>query len=96
MSTITTDDVLSLARLSNIQLSDTEVESLKNDLSGILAYIDMLGELDTGDIEPTYQVNDLQNVFREDTINQGSVTRDSLISLAPESLDNQVKVPKVL
>ena len=96
MSTITTDDVLSLARLSNIQLSDTEVESLKTDLANILAYIDTLGELDTSGVEPTYQVNDLQNVFREDVIDQGVVTRENLISLAPESLDSQVKVPKVL
>lgn len=96
MSTITTDDVRSLAQLSNIQLSDQEVESLKGDIQNILAYVDMLGELDTEGVEPTYQVNSLQNVFREDVVDQGSVTREELLSIAPESLDNQVKVPKVL
>lgn len=96
MSTVTSDDVRNLAQLSNIQLSDEEAESLKVDIENILGYIDMLGEVDTGGVEPTYQVNDLRNVFREDIINQGSVTRESLISLAPESLDSQVKVPKVL
>lgn len=96
MSTVNNDDVRGLAQLSNIQLSDEEVDSLKVDIENILSYVDMLGELDTSDIEPTYQVNDLQNVFREDAVSQGAVTREDLLALAPESLDNQVKVPKVL
>jgi aspartyl-tRNA(Asn)/glutamyl-tRNA(Gln) amidotransferase subunit C len=96
MSTITTDDVLGLAQLSNIQLSDEEVDSLKTDITSILAYIDMLGELDTEGVEPTYQVNGLSNVFRADEVNQSAVTRESLLAVAPEVLDNQVKVPKVL
>lgn len=96
MSTVNNDDVRGLAQLSNIQLSDEEVESLKVDIENILTYVDMLGELDTGNVEPTYQVNDLQNVFRDDVVNQGPVTREALLALAPESLDNQVKVPKVL
>ena len=96
MSTVSSDDVRGLAQLSNIQLSDEETESLKTDIDNILAYIDMLGELDTTGVEPTYQVNDLRNVFREDVVDQGRVTRDELVSLAPESLNHQVKVPKVL
>lgn len=96
MSTITTEDVRLLAQLSNIQLSDEEVESLKEDIPNILAYVDMLGELDTEGVEPTYQVNSLENVFREDVVDQGPVTREDLLAIAPESLENQVKVPKVL
>jgi len=96
MSTITTEEVRLLAQLSNIQLSDEEVDSLKEDIPNILGYVDMLGELDTEGIEPTYQVNSLENVFREDVVDQGSVTRENLLSIAPESLENQVKVPKVL
>ena len=96
MSTISNDDVRGLAQLSNIQLSDEETESLKVDIANILTYIDMLGELDTEGVEPTYQVNGLQNVFRVDEVNQGAVKREHLLALAPESLDNQVKVPKVL
>lgn len=96
MSTITTDDVLDLAQLSNIQLGDAEAESLKKDLQEILAYVDMLGELDTAGVEPTYQVNGKKNVFRPDVVDAGAVTREALLAIAPEQLDNQVKVPKVL
>lgn len=96
MSTVSSDDVRGLAQLSNIQLSDEETESLKTDIDNILGYIDMLGELDTTGVEPTYQVNDLRNVFRDDVVEAGPVAREELISLAPESLQHQVKVPKVL
>ena len=96
MSTITQDDVQNLAQLSNIQLSSEEAASLTTDIENILTYIDMLGELDTTGVEPTYQVNNRKNVFRDDVAEQGAVTRAELLAVAPESLDNQVKVPKVL
>lgn len=96
MSTITNKDVQNLAQLSNIQLSTEEASALSADIENILTYVDMLGELDTSGVEPTYQVNDLKNVFREDVADQAGVSRADLLAIAPESLDNQVKVPKVL
>ncbi len=96
MSTITTDDVRHLAQLSNLQLADDEVENLRGDLENILGYIEQLGELDTTGVEPTYQVTGLENVWRDDEVQTSSVTRERLLSLAPEQADNSVKVPKVL
>lgn len=96
MKTITSQDVRGLAALSNIQLSAEETEALEVDIGNILSYVDMLAELDTTGVEPTYQVNGLQNVFREDVVDQGAVTREALLAIAPDTADNQVKVPKVL
>ena len=96
MSTITTDDVRHLAQLSNLQLADDEVDNLRGDLENILGYIEQLGELDTTGVEPTYQVTGLENVWRDDEVQISSVTRERLLSLAPEQADNSVKVPKVL
>ena len=96
MSTITTTDVRHLAQLSNLQLADDEVENLRGDLENILGYIEQLGELDTSGEEPTYQVTALENVWRDDEVQSSSVTRERLLSLAPEQADNSVKVPKVL
>lgn len=56
----------------------------------------MLDELDVAGVEPTYQVTDLENVWRKDEVIDGGVTREQLLSLAPETLENQVKVPQVL
>lgn len=95
-TTISRDDVLHLAKLSSLQLSDDEIESLQNDLGNILEYVKQLSELDTSGVEPTYQVTDLENVWRDDTVQQHAADREKLLVLAPDSAENQIKVPKVL
>ena len=96
MTTISTQDVLHLAQLSSLQLDESEIESLRADLEGILHYIEQLSELDTTGVEPTYQVTDLQNVWRDDVVDDYGLGRDQLLGLAPESEQQQIKVPKVL
>lgn len=93
---ISDDDVRHLAALSNINLSEKETKSLKTDLGQILAYIGQLDELDVSGVEPTYQVVDLQNVWREDEIQDYGVSREDLLVLTAEQAENQIKVPKVL
>ncbi|MDX2775855.1 Asp-tRNA(Asn)/Glu-tRNA(Gln) amidotransferase subunit GatC [Streptomyces caniscabiei] len=96
MTTISRDDVQHLAQLSSLQLSDEETDALQADISTILTYIQQLAELDTTGVEPTYQVTDLHNVWRDDTVMDTVVHREQLLALAPESAAHQVKVPKVL
>lgn len=96
MTQISRDDVLRLAQLSSLELNETEIDSLRIDISNILGYVEKLNELNTEGVEPTYQVTNLNNVWRLDKeINYG-VTREEMIARAPESSDNQIKVPKVL
>ena len=95
MTQISRDDVARLATLSSLQLSDDEIDNMRTDLEGILGYIAQLSELDTDGVLPTYQVTGLENVWREDEV-QPSVAREQLVSLAPESANEQIKVPKVL
>ncbi len=96
MTQISRDDVLHLAQLSSLQLSDDEVDGLQGDLESIVGYIDQLATLDTAGVEPTYQVTDLENVFRPDEEVDYGVSREDLLATAPEQADNSVKVPKVL
>lgn len=96
MTDISIDDVRHLAQLSSLQLSDNEAESLRKDLADILKYINQLSELDTSGVEPTYQVIDIDNVWRDDTIDTYGLDREALLALAPEKEANQIKVPKVL
>ncbi len=95
MSIITTDDVRRLAILSSLQLSDDEASHLQVDLENILEYFTQLKELDTTGVEPTYQVNNLENVWRDDVVRQ-TLSPDALIALAPDRQTTSVKVPKVL
>lgn len=96
MTQITNDDVQHLARLSNLQLTDDEVSSLQGDLENILGYIEQLSELDTSGVEPTYQVTDLQNVWREDEVDTYGLGKADLLKSAPDAEADQIKVPKVL
>lgn len=96
MTQLSKDDVQHLAQLSSLQLSDDEIDSLRTDIGNILDYVNQLSELDTDGIEPTYQVTDLENIWRADTIDDYGINRDDLIALAPSSDKNQIKVPKVL
>ncbi len=96
MTDISTSDVQHLAQLSSLQLDDHEVEALRVDLGNILGYIDQLSELNTEGVEQTYQVTDLQNVWRDDVIDNYELGRDELLALAPDADSNQIKVPKVL
>ena len=96
MTTISTDDVHHLAQLSSLQLDTNQVESLRLDLENIVGYIEQLSELDTIGVKPTYQVTDLQNVWREDEVDDYGVSRESLLAMAPAADKNQIKVPKVL
>lgn len=96
MTQISVGDVQHLAQLSSLQLEDDEIEGLRTDLDNILQYVKQLGELDTTGVEPTYQVTDLQNVWRNDVIDDYGIDRSELLALAPISEKNQIKVPKVL
>lgn len=93
---ITREDVVHLAELSNISLAEDQIEPLIKDLDNILGYISQLDELDTDNVEPTYQCFDMQNVWREDEIEEFEAKREDLLALTRKSEDNQIKVPKVL
>ena len=90
------EDIIHLADLSDFSLSESEITSLGQDLQEIIGYISQLEELDTDNIEPTYQVFEMENVWRADEILPQDATREELLALTKEEKDNQIKVPKVL
>ena len=93
---ITEKEITHLASLSNFSLSDSEKKSLKGDLENIIKYISELGELETEDVPPTFQVFEMENVWRADEILPQEASRSELLNLTVEELENQIKVPKVL
>ena len=90
------EDIKHLAELSEFSLSEKEIDSLQGDLQGIIGYISQLDELDTDNVEPTYQVLEMENVWRDDEILPQEADREALLALTKETKDNQIKVPKVL
>lgn len=90
------EDILHLADLSSFSLSREEINGLGKDLQDIITYISQLDELDTEAVEPTYQVFEMENVWRDDEILPQEAEREALLALTKEEKDHQIKVPKVL
>ena len=89
-------DLKHLANLSNFSMSDEELDSLSGDLQNIVSYISELNALDTEGVEPTYQVFEMENVWRDDEIKPMDANREELLDLTTEEKEHQIKVPKVL
>lgn len=96
MHTVSRDEIIKLAMLSSLKLTDDEINQLQGDISSILEYVEQLNELQTDGVEPAYQVTGLKNVYRDDMVAQDAVGRAQLLALAPDTQDLQIKVPKVL
>lgn len=96
MTKITRENVLHLAKLSSLHLTETEIEAMQTDLTKIVEYIEVLDELDTSGVAPQYQVTGLENVMRADATTEQVVGREDLLAMSAETADQQVKVPKVL
>ncbi len=85
-----------LAQLSNFALTPAESEHLVGDIKEIINYISQLDELNTTGLEPTYQVFEMENIWRADEILPQEADREALLALTKEVKDHQIKVPKVL
>ena len=93
---ITREDLKHLADLSNFSLEDSEMDSLQGDLQNIVGYISELDNLNTDGVDPTYQVIEMDNVWRDDEIKPMETDREALLNLTVEEKAHQIKVPKVL
>ncbi len=96
MSKLSRDDVLKLAALSKLRLSDSEVELLRSELSEILNYVETLDKVDVTGLSPTYQVTGLKNVSRQDVVKDYGYQTKDLLKNAPVIQDGQFKVKRVL
>ncbi|HEU4367654.1 MAG TPA: Asp-tRNA(Asn)/Glu-tRNA(Gln) amidotransferase subunit GatC [Methylomirabilota bacterium] len=92
---ISREDVQHVARLSRLALSDAEAERMREELSGILAYIDTLRALDTAAVEPTSHAVPVVNVLRDDDTRPG-LTQDEALANAPDRRDALFRVPRII
>ena len=95
MAEISRDDVLHVARLARLHLTDEEVDRMRVQLSNILGAVETLRDVDTSHVGPTASVIQLENVMREDEARPG-LTRDAALANAPLRDDPFLRVPTVL
>jgi aspartyl-tRNA(Asn)/glutamyl-tRNA(Gln) amidotransferase subunit C len=86
------EQVLHVAKLARLRLSESEVERMAGELSGILEHVDRIGELDLEDVAPTSHVVELENVLRPDEPHE-SWPRDAVLAQAPDPADGAFRVP---
>ncbi len=86
------DQVLHVARLARLRLTDEEVESMSGELSSVLDHIEKIAELDLDDVPPTSHVVELENVLRPDEP-RPSIDRDRALEQAPDAGDGGFRVP---
>jgi aspartyl-tRNA(Asn)/glutamyl-tRNA(Gln) amidotransferase subunit C len=86
------DQVLHVARLARLRLTDSEVERMTGELSKILEHVERMGALDLDDVEPTSHVVELQNVLRED-VPRASLARERALEQAPDRAPEGFRVP---
>ena len=92
---ITKKDVEHVAKLAQLELSDSEKETLTKQLGDILKFVEKLGELNTDGVEPTYSVIPVSNVTRADA-EKPSFTQDEALANAPEKDMGFFKIPKIM
>jgi aspartyl-tRNA(Asn)/glutamyl-tRNA(Gln) amidotransferase subunit C len=91
-SMIDREQVLHVANLARLKLSDEEVERMASELSGILEHVERISELDLDGVEPTSHVIELENVLRADEP-RPSWSRDEVLEPAPDPASGSFRVP---
>jgi aspartyl-tRNA(Asn)/glutamyl-tRNA(Gln) amidotransferase subunit C len=89
---ISRTEVLHVARLAWLALTDEEIGRLTTELDQILEAVGIVAELDLADVSPTSHPLDLVNVEDEDTA-RDSLPLDAVLANAPDSEDGLFKVP---
>jgi aspartyl-tRNA(Asn)/glutamyl-tRNA(Gln) amidotransferase subunit C len=105
---VTEKDVLYVADLANLELTEEERTRMVRDLNSILDHIDRLNQLDTAKVPPMAQVSDrygdpaktgtarFEHAMRADALGDTCLTREAALGNAPESDGTFFKVPKVI
>jgi aspartyl-tRNA(Asn)/glutamyl-tRNA(Gln) amidotransferase subunit C len=89
---ISRDEVLHVARLARLELSDDEVDRFAEQLSAILEAVGKVAELDLEGVEPTAHPLDVVNVWEEDEP-RPSLSLDEALANAPDREGGSFRVP---
>lgn len=92
---LTAEDVESVARLSRLELTEEEKQTLTGHINRLLEHFERLQELDTENVEPTSHVIPVYNVFRKDEP-RPSLPVEEVLANGPEVAENCFVVPRVV
>ncbi len=93
--TLSREEVIHIARLARVGLTEEEIERFRQQLSHILENFELLKRIDTSQVPPTAQPNPLSTVVKED-ISRPSMNRENVLANAPARHDEFIKIRPVL
>lgn len=89
------ETVRNIAFLARIEVHDNELDHLAGQLSGILDWVEQLGEVDTSGVDPMTSVTEMTLRWREDRVTDGGYA-DKALANAPDAMEGFFTVPKVV
>lgn len=89
------DNVVHVARLARLALSDEEIDLFTGQLADVLHHAEAVESLDTAGVPPTAHPVPLVNVLRDD-VPRPSLDRDEVLAQAPAAEENRFRVPRIL
>ncbi len=92
---LTREEVLHVARLARVHLTDADVEKFQQQLSTILEHFDVLRQIDTTGVEPTTHTLPLESVMAPD-VPEASLGAGEVLAIAPSQHDGYLRVRAVL
>ena len=90
-----TEMVKKVAQLCRLEIHDTDLPVMAEELSHILSWIEQLRELDVSNLEPMSSVVEMELKTRDDSVSEG-VGPEEIVGNAPETVKNYFVVPKVI
>lgn len=90
---ISKEEILKISKLAKLNLTDSEIEELQNDMASVLGYIDQLKEVDIDGVDPMSHAVDIKNQLKEDKIMETDST--DIIKEFPEKEERLLKVKSV-
>jgi aspartyl-tRNA(Asn)/glutamyl-tRNA(Gln) amidotransferase subunit C len=96
MTNLSKDDVLKLAKLARLKLSEDESARYQKEFSEILSYVEQLSTVETDNLKPTYQVNGLSTITRDDVILDYGTTKENLLRNVHSVDKSQIKVKRMI
>ncbi len=96
MTQLSKADILKLAALARLGLTDQEVEEFSTELTAILQYVEQLSAVDVNGLEPTSQVTGLTNVTRADVVKEYGYAAHELLKNVPTIENDQIKVKRMI
>ena len=92
---ISKEEIIHIAKLASLNLSEEEIEGYAKDMTEILGFADMINSVNTDEIKETIAANENYNVFRKDEVIP-SIDRDVLLQNAPSKDEGMFRIPKVI